>query len=292
MVSYYNPAMFRQQTQNSSPHPSPMHSWYTGYHSQMGHGQLNPNPNSYCMQDEQQMYYHAHSAASHHPFVQEFADFVPNPYMSMHHNVDPENQLPSPTVTVSGSEMSSPGNGNMSPGNNQGARPPPARSPYEWIKKPSYQSQPNPGKTRTKDKYRVVYTDHQRLELEKEFTFHNKYITIRRKSELAANLGLSERQIKIWFQNRRAKERKQIKKRVEEKSTMDIPSDNMPNSYQNVIDQHAQNQHLQQNDHLGLSTEETILPTIAPPPNHVRFMPNSMNNHHMKIEVCDSEQLA
>lgn len=50
------------------------------------------------------------------------------------------------------------------------------------------------GKTRTKEKYRVVYTDHQRLELEKEFHF-NRYITIRRKSELAVNLGLSERQV-------------------------------------------------------------------------------------------------
>ncbi|KAE8573887.1 caudal, partial [Halyomorpha halys] len=48
-------------------------------------------------------------------------------------------------------------------------RVPPPRSPFEWMKKPSYQSQPTPGKTRTKDKYRVVYTDHQRLELEKEF---------------------------------------------------------------------------------------------------------------------------
>lgn len=50
------------------------------------------------------------------------------------------------------------------------------------------------GKTRTKDKYRVVYSDHQRLELEKEFHY-SRYITIRRKSELAATLGLSERQV-------------------------------------------------------------------------------------------------
>ncbi|CAL1273459.1 unnamed protein product, partial [Larinioides sclopetarius] len=67
---------------------------------------------------------------------------------------------------------------------------------------------------RTKDKYRIVYTDHQRLELEKEFHY-SRYITIRRKVELASSLNLSERQIKIWFQNRRAKDRRQAKKREE-----------------------------------------------------------------------------
>ena len=50
------------------------------------------------------------------------------------------------------------------------------------------------GRTRTKDKYRVVYSDHQRLELEKEFHY-SRYITIRRKSELAQGLSLSERQV-------------------------------------------------------------------------------------------------
>lgn len=70
------------------------------------------------------------------------------------------------------------------------------------------------GKTRTKEKYRVVYTDHQRLELEKEFQY-NRYITMRRKSELSVALSLSERQIKIWFQNRRAKERKMNRKRLQ-----------------------------------------------------------------------------
>nr|CAD7453043.1 unnamed protein product [Timema tahoe] len=54
------------------------------------------------------------------------------------------------------------------------------------------------GKTRTKDKYRVVYSDHQRLELEKEFHY-SRYITIRRKAELAATLGLSERQVRDTF---------------------------------------------------------------------------------------------
>ncbi|NWW74110.1 CDX1 protein, partial [Climacteris rufus] len=82
---------------------------------------------------------------------------------------------------------------------------------YEWMRK-TVQSTAT-GKTRTREKYRVVYTDHQRLELEKEFHY-NRYITIRRKSELAANLRLSERQVKIWFVFRRAKERKLMKKKM------------------------------------------------------------------------------
>uniref|UniRef100_A0A8C7E765 Homeobox domain-containing protein n=1 Tax=Naja naja TaxID=35670 RepID=A0A8C7E765_NAJNA len=82
-------------------------------------------------------------------------------------------------------------------------------------------------KTRTKDKYRVVYTDHQRLELEKEFHY-SRYITIRRKAELAAILGLSERQVKIWFQNRRAKERKINKKKLQQSQPGGVHSGSEP----------------------------------------------------------------
>lgn len=78
------------------------------------------------------------------------------------------------------------------------------------------------GKTRTKDKYRIVYSEYQKVELEKEYLY-SKYITIQRKAELARSIGLSERQVKIWFQNRRAKERKQKRKREDAIASVHSP---------------------------------------------------------------------
>ncbi|XP_037960254.1 homeotic protein caudal [Teleopsis dalmanni] len=215
--------------------------------------------------------------------------------------------LPSPPITVSGSEISSPGapassssphhvthhsnnntspttannNNNSSIHNNNNRTSPVKAQYYDWMKKPSYPAQPTPGKTRTKDKYRVVYTDFQRLELEKEYCT-SRYITIRRKSELAQALSLSERQVKIWFQNRRAKERKQSKKG----NDPTVMSSMQHGDYANLIDAKAKLDplHLQHSLH-----------SISP---MAMSMPPAMNLHHfnshhhaLAVSAAHSHQL-
>ncbi|CAF0962354.1 unnamed protein product [Rotaria sp. Silwood1] len=145
-----------------------------------------------------------------------------------------------------------------------------------WFKSqltPTPPKNPANGKTRTRDKYRIVYTDRQRYELENEFTI-SKYISIPRKAALSSALALSERQIKIWFQNRRAKERKLNKKRQEicsrqlnNSTDADSPSDGgleSPTYYQNYVSYDFLQQQQQQPKSAAAEMDPSVLWCLGP----------------------------
>jgi homeobox protein CDX len=160
MVSYYNHfAMYPKNHSGNLPY-SASPGWYPGnYHHQPPNPQFMPDGET----SPQAMYYpHPHVFHQSSPDWTSHENFSTPPQTSLLHgpggttihlnqngNGDNLNaglhSLPSPPITVSGSDMSSPGAPTESSSPQITSRPTPVKSPYEWMKKPSYQSQPNPG---------------------------------------------------------------------------------------------------------------------------------------------------
>lgn len=81
-----------------------------------------------------------------------------------------------------------------------------------------------------KRKSRTAFTNHQIFELEKRFLYQ-KYLSPADRDEIAAHLGLSNAQVITWFQNRRAK----LKRDMEELKK-DVESSKILNSHKSFLE--------------------------------------------------------
>lgn len=82
----------------------------------------------------------------------------------------------------------------------------PRDSPHDDLKGPCEEPRLN-GKGKKIRKPRTIYSSFQLRELTKRFN-KTQYLALPERAELAACLGLTQTQVKIWFQNRRSKFKK------------------------------------------------------------------------------------
>ncbi|TMW50255.1 hypothetical protein DOY81_004669 [Sarcophaga bullata] len=143
---------------------------------------------------------------------------------------------------------------------------------------------------------RTTFSNEQTLRLEVEF-HRNEYISRSKRFELAESLGLSETQIKIWFQNRRAKDKRIEKAQIDQQYRNFVVANGFMNS---IMGHHTPTYpptptatmitNLQQNFYTQPAQQQHLSATTIAQPNTAANGPLPLHQHEPHTSTLSSSK--